>query len=128
MAVVMIGFSFWSAVASKARYRFGSPAAPDPKRRRRFALPAHSKLFSQTAPGQMQKQIFQTGLGYVRVRNHHALFACQAHDIGEQAFGSISVDAHLIMIRIYLDHAGERSQSARESLRGAIALANLQLD
>ena len=37
----------WSAVASAARHRFGSSVAPPddgyPKRRRRFALPAHSK-------------------------------------------------------------------------------------
>ncbi len=39
---------FWSAVASAARHRFGSSSEPsqpvtNPKRRRRFALPAHSK-------------------------------------------------------------------------------------
>ncbi len=55
----------------------------------------------------MQKQIFQTGLGYVRVRNHHALLTCQAHDIGEQAFGSIGIDAHAIVIRINFDHPGQ---------------------
>jgi Dolichyl-phosphate-mannose-protein mannosyltransferase len=43
---------FWTAVASAARHRFGSSidnsqAAPDSKRRRRFALPAHSKNFSR---------------------------------------------------------------------------------
>ena len=32
----------WSAVASEARHRFGFEN-PQPKRRRRFALPAHSK-------------------------------------------------------------------------------------
>jgi hypothetical protein len=42
----------WSAVASAARHRFGSSAevsqsAHDPKRRRRFALPAHSKYLSR---------------------------------------------------------------------------------
>ena len=37
----------WSAVASEARYRFEWPSyllEINPKRRRRFALPAHSKI------------------------------------------------------------------------------------
>jgi hypothetical protein len=43
---------FWSAVASAARHRFGSSAAvseasQDPKRRRRFGLPAHSKYLTR---------------------------------------------------------------------------------
>src|SRR6266404_7883104 len=42
----------WSAVASAARHRFGSSVeapetAQDPKRRRHFVLPAHSKYFSR---------------------------------------------------------------------------------
>src|SRR6185295_18435685 len=34
----------WSAVASAARHRFRFAGSCQPKRRRRFALPAHSKL------------------------------------------------------------------------------------
>src|SRR5882724_6646901 len=46
----------WSAVASAARHRFGSTvedsqAADDPNRRRRFALPAHSKFSRTLAAG-----------------------------------------------------------------------------
>jgi 4-amino-4-deoxy-L-arabinose transferase-like glycosyltransferase len=51
ITLVIAGTSpFWSAVASAARHRFGSASetsqpAPEPKRRRRFALPAHSKEY-----------------------------------------------------------------------------------
>ncbi len=55
----------------------------------------------------MQKQILQTRLGHVRIRHHYALFACQAHDISEQAFRSIGVNAHAIVLRIHLDDAGQ---------------------
>jgi hypothetical protein len=48
IGLTLVVTSIWSAVASAARHRFGltieiSQAASDPKRRRRFALPAHSK-------------------------------------------------------------------------------------
>src|SRR5712671_2143033 len=50
--VVMDLRPMWSAVASAARHRFGSSAEVsevplNPKRRRRFALPAHSKYLSR---------------------------------------------------------------------------------
>jgi hypothetical protein len=49
--------TLWSAVASAARHRFGSiERAANPKRRRRFALPAHSiKLL---VPGQLRSVTF----------------------------------------------------------------------
>src|SRR5712691_2558394 len=48
VAAIGITLVLWSAVASAARHRFGSAievtqTTNDPKRRRRFALPAHSK-------------------------------------------------------------------------------------
>ncbi|HEX9630538.1 MAG TPA: hypothetical protein VF961_11010, partial [Pyrinomonadaceae bacterium] len=57
ITLVVSGLSpFWSAVASAARHRFGSSvqdsqAEDDPKRRRRFALPAHSKFSRTIAAG-----------------------------------------------------------------------------
>ncbi|MDX6611715.1 MAG: hypothetical protein QOD75_901 [Blastocatellia bacterium] len=47
--VLTEGWPFWTAAVSAARERFGSPigessTSDDPKRRRRFALPAHSKV------------------------------------------------------------------------------------
>lgn len=53
ITLVVTGFRpMWSAVASAARHRFGSSAevsagSLDPKRRRRSALPAHSKYWSR---------------------------------------------------------------------------------
>src|SRR6266481_2140431 len=49
---LVITSPIWSAVASAARHRFGSSVeapetAQDPKRRRHFVLPAHSKYFSR---------------------------------------------------------------------------------
>jgi hypothetical protein len=45
VGLTLVIAKFWSAVASAARHRFGSAPEPDvnTKRRRRFALPAHSK-------------------------------------------------------------------------------------
>jgi hypothetical protein len=48
IGLTLVVTNIWSAVASAARHRFGSAvevtkATDDPKRRRRFALPAHSK-------------------------------------------------------------------------------------
>src|SRR5712664_4235061 len=48
IGLTLVITNIWSAVASAARHRFGSAievtqATDDPKRRRRFALPAHSK-------------------------------------------------------------------------------------
>src|ERR1700686_4332830 len=53
LTLVVTGLGpLWTAVASAARHRFGSSIestqATDPKRRRRFALPAHSKDLSRT--------------------------------------------------------------------------------
>ena len=51
VGVTLVLTSIWSAVASGARHRFGSAVAAnqlgsDPKRRRRFALPAHSRVLA----------------------------------------------------------------------------------
>jgi 4-amino-4-deoxy-L-arabinose transferase-like glycosyltransferase len=53
ITLVIAGIApIWSAVAGAARHRFGSTIetsqAAEPKRRRRFALPAHSKTLSRT--------------------------------------------------------------------------------
>jgi len=62
------GAMIWSAVASRARHRFGSAtgdARPneDPKRRRRFALPAHSKKI--IASGLVSGVLFSVAFGVV---------------------------------------------------------------
>jgi len=48
VGITLVATNIWSAVASVARHRFGSRVdsddGEDPKRRRRFALPAHSKV------------------------------------------------------------------------------------
>jgi hypothetical protein len=63
----------WSAVASAARHRFGSPVETsddaDPKCRRRFALPAHSKLSRTLAAGTLFSVAFMLVLVPWTIRN-----------------------------------------------------------
>ena len=63
----------WSAVASTARHRFGlvedSQAAEDPKRRRRFALPAHFKFTRTVAAGALFSLAFVMVLAPWTIRN-----------------------------------------------------------
>ena len=50
--------SFWSAVASEARHRFGfGPHIMVRKRRRRCALPAHSKACGAAAASALAREI-----------------------------------------------------------------------
>jgi 4-amino-4-deoxy-L-arabinose transferase-like glycosyltransferase len=70
---LVITAPIWSAVASVARHRFGSPVATsddaDPKRRRRFALPAHSKLTRTLAAGTLFSLAFMLVLVPWTIRN-----------------------------------------------------------
>ncbi|MDX6404332.1 MAG: hypothetical protein QOH70_1787 [Blastocatellia bacterium] len=70
---LVITAPIWSAVASAARHRFGSPVETsedrDPKRRRRFALPAHSKLSRTLAAGALFSLAFALALAPWTIRN-----------------------------------------------------------
>ena len=63
----------WSAVANAARHRFGSPVETsgdgNPKRRRRFALPAHSKLSRTLSAGTLFSLAFVMVLVPWTIRN-----------------------------------------------------------
>jgi phage shock protein PspC (stress-responsive transcriptional regulator) len=70
---LVITAPIWSAVASAARHRFGSPVETsddaDPKCRRRFALPAHSKLSRTLAAGTLFSVAFMLVLVPWTIRN-----------------------------------------------------------
>src|SRR5262249_54860625 len=74
LAVIAI----WSAVASAARHRFGSSASEsNPKRRRRFALPAHSKLAQGFISGALFSVAFVLVLTPWTIRNWRVLHLFQ---------------------------------------------------
>ncbi|MDX6383306.1 MAG: hypothetical protein QOK48_879 [Blastocatellia bacterium] len=70
---LVITTPLWSAVASAARHRFGSvdkvTEELDPKRRRRFALPAHSKISRTLAAGSLFSLAFILFLVPWTIRN-----------------------------------------------------------
>jgi phage shock protein PspC (stress-responsive transcriptional regulator) len=70
---LVITAPIWSAVASAARHRFGSSVETsedrDPKRRRRLALPAHSKLSRTLAAGALFSLAFALALAPWTIRN-----------------------------------------------------------
>src|SRR5437016_14481220 len=97
-----------------------------PKRRRRFVLPAHSKLFSQTSSGKMQEKILQTRLRNVSVRHDDILLAGQTHCDSEQSLNPIGIDTHSILLVFDLYHSRQAAQRGAETTIRCTML--LQLD
>ena len=74
IGVLLVSRGIWSAVASEARPRFASSTGAsavgtDPKRRRRFALPAHSKLSRTLVGGAVFTGAFVLALAPWTIRN-----------------------------------------------------------
>ncbi|MEK6334364.1 MAG: glycosyltransferase family 39 protein [Acidobacteriota bacterium] len=99
---------FWSAVASAARHRFGlvedSQAAEDPKRRRRLALPAHSKFTRTVAAGSLFSLAFVLVLAPWTIRNWRVfhLFQPLAPAHAEMP-GEFVPRGYLLWLRTWLD-------------------------
>jgi hypothetical protein len=110
LTLVITGLGpFWTAVASAARHRFGSlietSKAADPKRRRRFALPAHSKNFSRTvAAGTLFSLAFVLVLAPWTIRNARVfhLFQPLAPSHGEMP-GEFVPRGYYSWLRTWLD-------------------------
>jgi hypothetical protein len=101
----------WSAVASAARHRFGSSvegsqAAEDPKRRRRFALAAHSKFSRTLAAGAVFSFAFVLVLVPWTIRNARVFHVFQplspAH--GEMP-GEFVPRGYTMWLRTWVDHS-----------------------
>ena len=100
---------FWSAVATAARHRFGSSvedsrAVDDSKRRRRFALPAHSKFSRTIAAGALFSFAFMLVLMPWTIRNARVfhLFQPLAPSHGEMP-GEFVPRGYQLWLRTWLD-------------------------
>jgi len=99
----------WSAVASAARHRFGSAVEPaqaaKPKRRRRFAPPAHSKLSRTIVAGSVFSLAFACVLVPWTIRNARVFHVFQplspAH--GEMP-GEFVPRGYTMWLRTWVDH------------------------
>jgi len=98
----------WSAVASAARHRFGSAVETsgdeDPKRRRRFALPAHSTLSRTVLAGTLFSLAFAIVLVPWTIRNARVfhLFQPLAPSHGEMP-GEFVPRGYNAWLRTWLD-------------------------
>jgi len=111
IGLTLVVTTIWSAVASAARHRSGSTieisrAASDPKRRRRFALPAHSKtnLLRLTATGGIFSLAFILVLTPWTIRNARVFHRFQplAPTHGEMP-GEFVPRGYYLWLRTWLD-------------------------
>ena len=103
VGLTLVTTNIWSAVASAARHRFGSVES-NPKRRRRFALPARSKLRRTFAAGSVFSLAFVLVLAPWTVRNWRVFHLFQplspAH--GEMP-GEFVPHGYTLWVRTWLD-------------------------